>query len=80
MTGMRRSSGIGGRPGGVNGSGTTPKLQIAVEGVAPSMWLRGSLIDCSEPTSMPIACGTPRESRNDSDPLTGTRACIRVRR
>ncbi len=44
-TGMRRLSKIGGRPGGVNGSGTMPKLQMAVDGVAPSMWLRGSLID-----------------------------------
>ena len=43
------------------------------------MWLRGSLIDCSIPTSMPIACGVPRESRNESEPLTGTRAAIRER-
>ena len=28
---------------------------------------------------MPIACGVPRESRNDSEPLIGTRAAIRVR-
>ena len=52
---------------------------MAVAGVAPSMWLRGSLIDCSWPTSIPIAWGVPRESRNDSEPLTGTRAAIRER-
>ena len=33
----------------------------------------------SWPTSIPMACGVPRESRNDSEPLTGTRAGIRVR-
>ncbi len=78
-TGIRRSSTRGFRPRGLNGSGTLPKLQMAADGVAPSMWLRGSRIDWSLPTSIPTACGSPRESRNDSEPLTGTRACIRVR-
>ena len=34
----------------------------------PSMWLRGSRIDCSWPTSIPFEWGVPRESRNVSEP------------
>ena len=55
------------------------QLQIAVEGVAPSMWLRGSFIDCSWPTSIPMTRGMPRESMKLSEPRIGSRADIRVR-
>ena len=69
-TAIRRSI----RTCGLNGSGTMPKLQIAVEGVAPSMWLRGSFIDCSWPTSIPMTRGMPRESMKLSEPRIGSRA------
>ncbi len=67
------------RPGGVNGSGILrPKLQIAAEGVAPSMWLRGSRRRDVLADVDPHRVRLPRESRNDSEPLIGSRAVIRV--
>ena len=79
-TGIRRLRVRGFRPGGVNGSGTHAEApdgrrrRRALD-VAPRLLHR----DWSLPTSIPIAWGIPRESRNDSEPLIGTRACIRVR-